>query len=188
MSLRSVGSASQRQLIKMDKIDVCAILTGLNSFPFFKVCYDYYIFLFPNLPRICPVQPAKYYQPNITVVFDVEGQGVATGFYGILDAMSPLPLPNGVYRNTVHVYNRRYGSLGGLYFDIEIYDPMNSNKFWEEFSRKKKWIWCAAWNHRNLGNLSNLISLNSKRWSFSVYWYDATFQYHNNSKHSNFPI
>lgn len=115
--------------MKFERIDVCAVAAGANSFPLYKAVFDWYRFLLPNFPKSCPVAVGRYFQSNVTILFDKTTQGEATGLDLVMAAITPIPFPNGVYRNTMIFYNYGLGYIGEIVWDVEVYDAMNEDQF-----------------------------------------------------------
>lgn len=110
-----------RQILSFNNVDVCAVAAGVNNFPFLVTVRDIFLAKFTVFPRRCPALPGKYYARNISLTLD-DSQSLN-------DAMSPTPLPNGVYRHVIRWFNKDDPIGFALYFHIEINIRMNEDRF-----------------------------------------------------------
>lgn len=76
-----------------------------------------------NFPQKCPAQPGKYYIENLTII-----ENGGSPLYSLFEQMSPVQIPNGVYRTVANFYAESELSVLCT-FDAEIYDKMNEDKF-----------------------------------------------------------
>lgn len=113
-----------RQIIKLDKIDACALATGATNIDFLKAMRDEYIRMFPNLPAKCPIEPGKYYAKNVTF-FDHNNPLFEWREFQLVTPS----LPNGIYRHVVKFYNDEDPVGFMIYFHIELYDKMGDDRF-----------------------------------------------------------
>lgn len=110
-----------RQIIGLENIDLCAVASGVNKFPFLVTIREIFLSSFPHLPRKCPASPGKYYNKNIT--FTMEHNEI------LQKAMSPTPFPNGIYRHVIRCYNDDDPIGFALYFHIQINIRLNEERF-----------------------------------------------------------
>lgn len=86
-----------RQIIKVDKVDLCDFYKNGNKLPFIGDGMHYFLDLIPNAPRGCPILPGEYYTHNISL--------------GTAEQVASEPesfrfgFPNGVYKHTITIYN-----------------------------------------------------------------------------------
>lgn len=71
----------------------------------------------PNLPRGCPLKPGKYNTYNISVKSDNDIEVEAF--------ISPISLPNGLYRNTLRFYTNTDPEGICYWFHVEKYVVKN---------------------------------------------------------------
>lgn len=117
--------ASWRQLIKVDRIDVCFILAGVNVIPMLKSATELIYMVVPSLPRKCPIMPGKISAVNATIM----SPEIVERFKKIINSFTASLLPNGVYRGVIKYYTEE-GSLAFLlYYHGEIYFRMNDDVF-----------------------------------------------------------
>lgn len=86
--------------MKMDKIDLCLALKGINVLPFFKTLKDMVYSKVPQLPKQCPVKPLKLYVENITIISpEMIGE-----IKKLIGTFTKTLLPNGIYRGFMKFY------------------------------------------------------------------------------------
>lgn len=125
--LLKVSSNNWRQIIKLDQIDVCAVLHGVNTFPFFTAILEEYLRIMSNLPRKCPALPGKYYVENVTVIGEADSEKPLSK---IVSFLTPGDLPNGIYRVAVNFHAELILSASFI-CNVEIYNKMNEDVFWK---------------------------------------------------------
>lgn len=118
-----MSSNTWRQIISIDKIDACAVLSGINTFPFFTSFLEGYYNVFPKFPKKCPFSSGKYYVENVTIVGEH-----GTPFNKVLESLSPTQIPNGVYRTVVKFYTDAE-FFGSVMYNMEFYDKMNEDRY-----------------------------------------------------------
>lgn len=104
-------------------MDLCAIAKDKNGF--WKNTLQLYKDMFPWAPHYCPLNPSKI-QGNTS--FDVPMRG-EIGKYNIWQDLSPQIMPNGVYRATLKLHNKR--DEVGIYLTlfIEVYNRLQAETF-----------------------------------------------------------
>lgn len=114
-----------RQLIKLDNIDGCLFLNGMETLPLFEAVRQYYSTYFPNFPTRCPIQPGNYTAYNVTATDNRNGN---PGEH-LITKMSPVPFPNGLYRYLIRIYVDGDDIGVTLYWHSRIDVRMNDDKF-----------------------------------------------------------
>jgi hypothetical protein len=119
-----------RQIIKLDKLDYCALSGGVGVIPAIKSYWDTLIEMFPTLPLNCPILPKKYeatatmHQMNITAE-DYKKMGMRN----LMDSLSPTLLPNGFYRVVIRLFNDDDQEGLTVQYVSEVYFRMNDENF-----------------------------------------------------------
>lgn len=86
-----------RQFLKLEKIDICALLGGwANSLPVVEYSKKMIYKVCPFLPRRCPFIPGKFYGYNMSIDGKI-GRGQQ-------ERISPILFPNGAYRTVYKFY------------------------------------------------------------------------------------
>jgi hypothetical protein len=97
-------------MIKLDKIDVCAIARGINVLPMFTAAKNFVFSKFPTMPKKCPAMPMKFNVSNVTVVnnptnefnMSIKDHENHSMFYSeVIKSISPKLLPNGYYKSII---------------------------------------------------------------------------------------
>lgn len=120
------GPSSWRQIVKLDRYDLCLIFRQVDNMPLANSLKEYYYKMFPSLPRKCPVAPGKYSAVNVTVVDEIED---TSGSGKMIEQITPGKLPNGVYRHLVRVHTREDPDGFMLFWHVEIHHRMGEYNF-----------------------------------------------------------
>lgn len=105
--------------MKLDRVSICELLSGwLNAIPLVEAAKNYYLDLYPFIPRKCPFKIGKYYGHNISLDFK--------NITNVFKFISPSLLPNGIFRHFFRFYNDDDSEGVTIKFDIDIYDPANA--------------------------------------------------------------
>lgn len=120
------GPSSWRQIVKLDKYDLCLVFRQADNMPLANSLKEFYYNTFPTLSRRCPVAPGKYSAVNITVVDEIEDN---TGSAKMIEQITPGKLPNGVYRHLVRLHSREDPDGFMLYWHVEIHHRMGEDNF-----------------------------------------------------------
>lgn len=95
------ASSTWRQLLKMDRLDLCNIVESKNIIPFLQLMKSIIYDKLPTLPRKCPIMPEIFNLSNITVM----SPEMVDEIKKILSTLSSTPMPNGIYRTSIKLYN-----------------------------------------------------------------------------------
>lgn len=108
-----------RQIIKLDRINICQLLNGMGNFLDVVSFYrDHFLRTLPFLPKKCPMMTGKYYGYNISMRND-------SGLDGRQIVSSDL-MPNGVYRNIFKLFSNEDQEGLTIWYNTEEYDPKNA--------------------------------------------------------------
>lgn len=109
-----------RQIMKLEKIDICELLGGWhNAIPLVEHAKNYIFNLLPFLPRTCPFKPGKYYGYNISIDDQI---GTEVHKY-----VTPSLYPNGVYMNIYKFYADDDKEGGYIRAHTDMYDSANAD-------------------------------------------------------------
>lgn len=115
-----------RQFLKLDNIDVCALLNGENQIDFLKSAVEEYINLFPGLPKRCPIEKKKYSAKNVRFIRTGE---ISNRNYSHSAAyLTPKDFPNGIYRNTVRFYTDYDPEGFMIYWHVQMNQFMGDDR------------------------------------------------------------
>lgn len=119
------SSSTWRQLIKLDKTDVCFVLNGVNILPMLNNLKNLVLKIAPTLPKKCPFNPQVISLENV-IIMSPEMVEVISKF---LSSISSTLMPNGVYRIVMrfHTENDPEGFL--IFFHVELYYRLNDEVF-----------------------------------------------------------
>lgn len=119
------SGSTWRHLIKLDNIDACFFLTSMQSLPLLDAVRNFYKTYFPKLPQKCPVEPGKYSVTNVTVTDNKHGNEGEK----LMKQITPMTLPNGLYRHLLRLSNSNDTVGLTLYWHTRIDISMNENEF-----------------------------------------------------------
>lgn len=124
--VKPMNGLSWRQYLKLDNLDFCAVGAGKHDLDLIRAIREQYFFLFPDLPKKCPVEKRKYSAKNVTVIFTPETRKIAG--VGEADRLLSPSLPNGIYRHTIRFYTESDPEGMMLYWHVELYDSMGEDR------------------------------------------------------------
>lgn len=103
----------------METINLCDLIGGwLVAIPFVESVKNSFYEILPFLPRKCPFSPGKYYGYNMSI----PEQAIRKDWKEI----SPIFMPNGVYRATLKFFSDDDLEGATVRFSIELYESSNA--------------------------------------------------------------
>lgn len=110
--LLKLSSNNWRQIVNFRDLDVCQVFAGLHGLPFIDGFYRLVKDMIDGqIPLKCPFMPGKYYVTNLTLTNN-------TGTELVKKTVSPISIPNGVYRHVVRLSFAE--DPGGVYAVIHV--------------------------------------------------------------------
>jgi hypothetical protein len=124
MEISSRMSTYWNHVLKTPEVDGCLVLQPskrLKLLPIIQEGYNEYIQIFPNFPKVCPIEPGKYHQLNKAVM--------VYGFMNLPNnpVMDRFYYPNGRYKVDYLLANKDQSSTFRLSVIIEIRVRLNSD-------------------------------------------------------------
>jgi hypothetical protein len=124
-----------RQIVNLDKLDVCILLAGASKIPMVAGFMRYYKRILPNAPTKCPFVPA-----NISLTLILEN-GIKRNEYNVtvddirknkkfqLPQLSTTILPNGLQRHFIRLYFDQDPQGMVISWTNEYYVRMNDDEW-----------------------------------------------------------
>lgn len=119
-------TSNWRQIIKINRIDLCLFFRGSQVLPFFKQILEIGKEMFPNLPTNCPIMPGDMYFMNVTVMMSPE---LMKSHMKLINSFTGSMLPNGIYRVTVRIFNDQDPQGIFFWYTSQINVRLNSELF-----------------------------------------------------------
>jgi hypothetical protein len=124
--------------LKLDKIDIRAMLHGVSNVAYLDTTMKMYKEYFPTLPSKFPIYPGKYFARNVTIITNQvneinmtdEDYKKNTDIGGkIYSSITPTILPNGYYRHIIRFYSDEDSEGFCLFWHTELNLRMNAEDF-----------------------------------------------------------
>lgn len=123
--INAPNSQSWRQIVKLDRVDPCALMKGAESNNLIKSIVVFYREQFVGFPKKCPFNPGNYSIKNMTVIDDSEDNFSREST--MFNSITPK-LPNGIFRHVIRIWNDKDPLGFTLFWHVQHYDTMGDDR------------------------------------------------------------
>jgi hypothetical protein len=119
-----------RQIVSVKKIEVCKLMDNLDNFPLFTDAVKLFAAVYPGLIHKCPYEVSlvfKILQVTCLNLFSQQSIKIYNATMTLLKDKMNLwafqPIPNGIYKNVVKIYDDEDEKISALdiYFEKKVH-------------------------------------------------------------------